>query len=88
MTTNDTDAIRRNYQDINRSFNGVDNPTMVLSNHFDVLDLCDEIEAMRAQREALVAEVRKYADICARGSGSIVAADVAWKLRQILDGAS
>ena len=34
----------------------------------------------------LVAAVRAYADLCARNPGAIPSADVAWKLRAIVDG--
>lgn len=51
--TNDIAAIRANYHDINQTFMGDDNPRMVLSDHFDVLDLCDEIEELRAERDHL-----------------------------------
>ena len=33
----------------------------------------------------MLAAVREFADLCARGSGDIPSADVAWKLRGILN---
>jgi hypothetical protein len=51
--TNDIAAIRANYHEINQTFMGTDNPRMILSNHFDVLDLCDEIEELRAEHDRL-----------------------------------